>query len=143
MLNGLKTKTVTIEKGRDKGKTFLITEMAAIPADIWAHKLVEQAANSGVDLKNVNVLEIDTKSMQGMIEIGSAVLTVLGKIPAEISREMKFEMLNECVQIVPSSGEPRACLWDQEIADWQNFSILAAHAIGLHVDFLTQGETSD
>lgn len=143
MSNGLKTKTVTIEKGRDKGKTFLITEMAAIPADIWAHKLVEQAANSGVDLKNVNVLEVDTKSMKGMIEIGSAVLTVLGKIPAEISREMKFEMLNECVQIVPSSGQPRACIWDQEIIDWQNFSILAAHAIGLHVDFLAQGETSD
>lgn len=143
MSNGLKTKTVTIEKGDDKGKTFLITEMAAIPADIWAHKLVEQASRSGIDLKNVNILDIDAKSMKGMIEIGSAVLTVLGKIPWEISREMKFDMLNECVQIVPSSGQPRACIWDQEISDWQNFSILAAHAIGLHVDFLVQGETSD
>lgn len=143
MSNGLKTKTVTIEKGRDKGKTFLITEMAAIPADIWAHKLTEQAANSGVDLKNVDVLSLDTKTMKGMIEIGSAIFTVLGKIPYETSRAMKFEMLDECVQIVPSSGQPRACIWDQEILDFQNFTILFGHAVGLHINFLAQGETSD
>lgn len=140
MNSGLKTKTVTIEKGRDKGKTFLITEMPAIQADEWAHQLLEQAANSGVNLKEVDVLNLDTKSMSGMVEIGAAVFTVLGRIPAEKSREMKFDMLNTCVQIVPTSGEPRACIWDQEIKDFKNFTILAAHAIGIHIDFLEQGE---
>lgn len=141
MTDGLKTKTVTIEKGRDKGKTFLITEMASIPADIWAHKLTEQAANSGVNLKEVDVLNVDTKSMKGMIEIGATIFATLGRIPYETSREMKFEILNNCVQIVPTGGEPRACIWDQEIKDFQNFTVLFAHAIGLHVGFLVQGET--
>lgn len=141
MSNGLKTKTVTIEKGRDAGKTFLITEMPAIQADEWAHRLLEQAANSGVDLKNVDALSVDTKSMKGMIEIGAQVFTILGRIPYEISRQMKFDILDSCVKIVPKSGDARTCLWDQEIEDFQNFTILAAHAIGIHVDFLEKGET--
>ncbi|QEA11038.1 hypothetical protein ABSZL4_74 [Acinetobacter phage AB_SZL4] len=140
MSEGLKTKTVTIEDGRDKGKVFKITEMPAIQADEWAHRLLEQAANSGVNLKDVDVLNLDTKSMAGMIEIGAAVFTVLGRIPHEISRELKFDLLDRCVQIVPKSGEPRMCMWDQEIKDFKNFTILAAHAIGIHIDFLEQGE---
>ena len=141
MNDGLKQKTVTIEKGRDKGKTFLITEMPAIQADEWAHRLVEQAAKSGIDLKNTDVLNLDTGSMAGMIEIGSAVFVTLGRIDYQTSRELKFDILNRCVQIVPTGGEPRMCMWDQEIKDMQNFTILAAHAIGIHVDFLKQGET--
>lgn len=141
MSNGLKTKTVTIEKGRDAGKTFLITEMPAIQADEWAHRLLEQAANSGVDLKNVDVLNIDTSDMKGMIEIGAQVFTILGKIPAEVSRQMKFDILDRCVRIVPTSGDARICVWDQEILDFANFTILAAQAIGIHIGFLAQGET--
>lgn len=141
MNSGLKTKTVTIEKGRDKGKTFLITEMPAIEADYWAHGLVEQAANSGVNLKNVDVLNLDTKSMAGMIEIGAAVMTIIGRIPKDISTEMKFDLLKKCVKIIPTGGEARQCMWDQEILDFPNYTFLAAHVIGLHIDFLTQGET--
>lgn len=141
MSEGLKTKTFTIEKGRDKGKKFLITEMPAIQADEWAHRLLEQASLSGVDLKNVDVLNLDTKSMAGMIEIGAAIFTVLGRIPYEISRELKFDILDRCVQIVPTGGEARACDWSQEIKDFENFTILAAQAIGIHINFLAQGET--
>ena len=141
MSNGLKTKTVTIEKGRDAGKTFLITEMPAIQADEWAHRLLEQAANSGVDLKNVDVLNVNTSSMSGMIEIGAAVFTILGRIPADISRQMKFDLLDRCVKIIPKSGGARSCVWDQEILDFQNYTTLAAQVIGIHVNFLAQGET--
>ena len=143
MSNGLKTTVFTIEKGRDKGKAFKITEMPAMQADEWAHKLLEQAATSGVNLKDVDVLKLDTKSMTGMIEIGAAIFTVLGRIPFEISRELKFDLLNRCVQIVPSSGEPRMCIWDQEIKDFANFTILAMQVLKIHTGFLAQGETSN
>lgn len=142
-MSELKTKNYTIESGRDAGKTFKITEMPAIKADEWAHQLIEQAANSGVNLKDVDVLNLDTKSMKGMIEIGAAVFSVLGRINYEISREMKFDILNRCVQIVPKGGESRPVLWDDEIKDFKNYTVLAAHAIGIHVDFLKQGETSN
>lgn len=140
MHDELKNKTVTIEKGRDAGKVFLITEMSAIDADEWAHRLVEQATLSGIDLKDVDVLNLDTKSMKGMIEIGAMVISILGRIPHETSRKMKFDILDRCVKIIPKSGDARICLWDQEIKDFKNFTILAAHAIGIHVDFLEQGE---
>lgn len=141
MSNGLKTATYSITSGRDKGKNFLITEMPAIQADEWAHRLIEQAANSGVNLKNVDVLNLDTKSMSGMIEIGAAIFSILGRIPYETSRDMKFELLNRCVQIVPTGGQPRQCLWEQEIEDFQNFTLLAAEALKVHIGFLAQGET--
>lgn len=141
MSNGLKTATYSITSGRDKGKNFLITEMPAIQADEWAHRLIEQAANSGVNLKNVDVLNLDTKSMSGMIEIGAAIFSILGRIPYETSRDMKFELLNRCVKIVPTGGQPRQCLWEQEIEDFQNFTLLAAEALKVHIGFLAQGET--
>lgn len=140
-MSELKRKIFTIPKGRDEGKRFQITEMPALKADEWAHKLLEQASRSGVDLKNVDVLNLDTKSMAGMIEIGAAVFTILGRIDHEISREMKFDLLDTCVRIIPTEGEPRMCLWDDEIKDFQNFTLLAAQAIGIHIDFLQQGET--
>lgn len=139
-MSELKSKNVTIESGRDKGKTFKITEMPAIQADEWAHRLIEQAANSGVDLKNVDVLNLNTKSMAGMIELGAAVFTILGRVDYQTSREMKFDILNRCVEIVTKSGESRSVMWEDEIKDFQNYTVLAAHAIGIHIDFLKQGE---
>ena len=141
MSNGLKTKTVTIEKGRDKGKKFLITEMPAMQADEWSHQLIEQASLSGVNLKDVDILNMNTDSMKGMVEIGVGIFTVLGRIPYQISREMKFDLLNRCVQLVPSSGNPRACEWDQEILDFPNFTKLAFNVIELHIGFLAKDET--
>lgn len=140
-MDELKTKNFTIPEGRDEGKVFKITEMPALKADEWAHKLLEQASRSGVDLKNVDVLSLDTKSMAGMIEIGAAVFTILGRIDYQTSREMKFDLLNTCVRIVPTDGKPRECLWGDEIKDFQNFTLLAAQAIGIHIDFLKKGET--
>lgn len=135
-MSDLKTTLFTLTSERDNGKTFKITEMSAIDADEWAHQLIEQAANSGVNLKDVDVLNLDTKSMLGMIEIGAAVATILGRVPYQVSRQMKFDLLNKCVQIVPTSGEPRTCLWDQEINDFQNFTLLAAEVLKLHLGFL-------
>lgn len=141
MSDGLKTKIVTIEKGRDAGKTFEITEMPAIQADDWAHDLLYNASMSGMDLKNVDVLNLNTNSMAGMIEVGAMVASIIGRIPKDDSKRMKFDLLDRCVKIVPTGGNPRACQWDSEIKDFQNFTILFGHAVGIHINFLKQDET--
>lgn len=141
MSNGLKTKNFELTSERDKGKKFLITELPAIQADEWAHELVYEASIAGMNLREIDVLNVDTKSMQGMIEIGTVVATTLGRIHHKRSRELKFDLLDKCVQIVPTGGEPRACMWASEIEDMQNFSILFAQALAIHVSFLKLGET--
>lgn len=141
MSKGLKTKTVELTSERDKGKRFLITELPAIQADEWAHELLYEASIAGMNLKEVNVLDVDTKSMKGMIEIGSVVATTLGRIPAQRSRELKFDLLNKCVQTIPTGGEPRSCMWSDEIEDMQSFTVLFMQAIAIHVGFLKLGET--
>lgn len=141
-MDELKSKIYTITKGRDEGKSFKITEMPAMKADEWAHRLFYEASTSGLNLKEVDVLNLDTKSMQGMIEIGAMVGSIFGRIPPERSRELKFELLDTCVRIIPKGGDAREVLWNDEIKDMKNFTILAAQAIGIHIDFLEQGETS-
>ena len=44
----LKTKKITIEKGRDAGTTFLLTEMPIVKADKWASRALLALA-SGID----------------------------------------------------------------------------------------------
>jgi hypothetical protein len=45
------TKTVTITaEGRDKGRTFLLTEMPASQAEEWATRALSAMARSGVDI---------------------------------------------------------------------------------------------
>lgn len=45
----LKTRQITIENGRDKGRVFLITEMSAAHADNWAMRALLALANSGAE----------------------------------------------------------------------------------------------
>lgn len=67
--------------------------MPAMQADEWAHQLIEQASLSGVNLKDIDVLSMNTESMKGMVEIGVGIFTVLGRVPFQTSREMKFDLL--------------------------------------------------
>lgn len=140
MTNGLKTATYKIEDGRDKGKIFEIIEMPAMQADRWAHRLAHEATKSGLDLKAEKLLNLNTESMVGWIEIGLVIWSVLGKIDYEIALDMKYELLKRCVQIVPSSGEPRSVFWEDEIKDFKNFSLIAMEVIKLHSGFLKQGD---
>lgn len=141
MSNGLKETTFTATNGRDKDKVFLITELPAIQADEWAGKLFNEACLAGVDLKNVDLMNLDTKSMKGMVEISAMIITLIGRIPAERARELKFELLNKCVQIVPTGGQPRMVIWNDEIKEFATFTILFLQVIKLIAGFLIQGET--
>lgn len=128
----LKTKTVTIEKGRDKGKKFEITEMPVAKIDNWAMRVLLALAGAGVEVAEAN---------EGMMGLAKVAFAALGKIPPAIAIPLMDELL-ECVQFVPNGGSPRPL--DLELGDVQDFTsiwILRKEVFNLHIDFLQQEES--
>lgn len=128
----LKTKTVTIEKGRDKGKKFEITEMPVAKIDNWAMRVLLALAGAGVEVAEAN---------EGMMGLAKVALAALGKIPPAIAIPLMDELL-ECVQFIPDGGSPRPL--DLELGDVQDFTsiwILRKEVFNLHIDFLQQEES--
>lgn len=128
----LKTKTVTIEKGRDKGKKFEITEMPVAKIDNWAMRVLMALAGAGVEVAEAN---------EGMMGLAKVAFAALGKVPPAIAIPLMDELL-ECVQFVPNGGSPRPL--DLELGDVQDFTsiwILRKEVFNLHIDFLQQEES--
>lgn len=129
----LKTKKITIEKGRDAGTTFLLTEMPVIKADRWATKALLALAATGIDVPDASV---------GILGLTKVALSAFKQISEEKFIELSEELLAECVQIVTESGATRPL--DLNINDVQDISTLwtlRKEALMLHIDFLLQGLT--
>ena len=147
-----KTKTITLEKGRDKGKSFLITEMPVTRADKWANKALCNLLKAGIDPKavNVNLLintidpsqEVKIDKMGGMLELATLLGRAVGGIPYEILQDLKDELIDECVQIIPSGGSPRQFLSiDDELESLLTLESLRKEALLIHIDFLADGSS--
>lgn len=125
----LKTKQITIENGRDKGRVFLITEMAAAHADNWAMRALIALANGGVDLGSL-------RPQQGMMGMVKATLDALGKVKPEDAIPLLNELL-DCVQIIPEGGKPRQLNMDfNDVEDFTTLWRLRKEVFALHTDFL-------
>ena len=125
----LKTKQITIENGRDKGRVFLITEMAAAHADNWAMRALIALANGGVDLGSL-------RPQQGMMGMVKATLDALGKVKPEDAIPLLNELLG-CVQIIPEGGQPRPLNMDfNDVEDFTTLWRLRKEVFALHTDFL-------
>lgn len=134
----LKTKQITIEHGRDKGRVFLITEMSAAHADNWAMRALLALANSGVDLGGI-------APQQGMIGMASVALDALGRLKADDAIPLLNELL-DCVQIIPESGRPRPLNMDfNDVEDFTTLWRLRKEVFALHTDFLQHafGKTTE
>lgn len=82
----------TVDKvGRDKGKTFVITEMSARDAHRWATKALFAVMNAGVELADESL----SMGMAGLMMAGMGSIT---KIPHAIAEPLLEELLG-CVQI--------------------------------------------
>lgn len=125
-----KTKTITINKGRDTGKKFLITEMPVIQADSWAQKALFAAAKGGL------ITEIAEGA--GMVDIPTLMRSI-GSIDTQVGSEL-LDGLLDCVQTIPSGGEPRELLIDSDIEEASTLWVLRQEALKIHIDFLPQGE---
>ena len=125
-----KTKNITIESGRDKGKTFKITEMPAAQADNWAMRALFAMANSGFDS---DYLPAANLGMAGMVQM---TLAALAKVKPQDGIPLLNELL-ECAEIIPDGGNPRPI--NHEVGDIEDFTTyltLRKEVFKLHTDFL-------
>lgn len=141
MSKGLKTKVFHLEIGDDAGKSFQITKMAAQPLERWAHEVIYHASMSGMNIKGIDFENCNLKSNSGIIEIASALGSILGRIPPDESLSLKYAILDSCVQIIPTGGTPRQVIWNQEIEDAKTTTILFFQAISFMTGFLQPDET--
>lgn len=128
----LKTKELTIEKGRDAGVRFIITEMPVVKADKWATKVLITLMNAGVEVPDVSM---------GMLGVTTMLLSSLQNVDADKAIPLMDELL-DCVQIIPEGGSPRKL--DLSLNDVQDFTtlwVLRKEALMLHLDFLQLANT--
>lgn len=133
-----KTKTVTMDSGRDAGKTFLITEMPLLQADRWAQQALFALARSGIETQQFDEDE-------GMLGMAKVALNAISHIDPLVSNELMNELLT-CVQIVPSGGVARDLIFDDDsgdIEDVKTLFMLRKEALMIHLDFLTAGSSPD
>ena len=135
---GRKTKTLTIESGRDAGKTFLITEMPLLQADRWAQQALFALAKSGIETQDFAIDE-------GMLGMAKLTLNAIGNIDPIVGNELMDELLG-CVQIIPSGGVARGVIFyddASDIEDVKTLFMLRKEALLIHLDFLTEGSSPD
>ena len=131
----LKTKEVVIESGRDADKRFLVTEMPLLKADKWAQRALFALASGGVDAGTLDL-------SGGMLEMAKFAFAAIGNIDPQVGGDLLDELL-ECVQIIPSGGNPRDFDVETEIQDLKTLYLLRKEALFLHIDFLKQGNSLD
>lgn len=161
-----KTKLVTIEaEGRDKGKTFLLTEMPSRPAEAWADRAFLALAHSSVDLPQgmersgmagiAEVLKMlqDTQLPDAgplMNEMVSAMRIANVTTTARLIAHIKFPELQPlmdeimgCVQVEwvsPNGSKLTRALVDRgeegdDIEEVATRQFLRSEVLGLHVNF--------
>lgn len=146
-----KTKVVTIDSGRDQGKSFLITEMAVTAADKWANKALLAMMRGGVDVGNINFSSIQATitgqnidPMGGMLEIARISIAGLGNVTEEVGQELLDQLINDCVQVIPTGGSARQMLSiDDEIECPKTLWKLRKESFLLHIDFLAEGSSQN
>lgn len=125
-----KTKGVTITtEGRDKGKTFLLTEMPARQAEKWGTRALLTITRSGVNLPE-DIAEA------GMVGVALAGLQLLSNINFHDAEPLLDEMLT-CVQFIPDPNNKGIVrfLHDSDIEEVKTIIQLRVEVLSLHTDF--------
>lgn len=144
-----KTNDVLIEKGRDAGKTFRITEMPVTKADKWANRALLAMMRGGVDVGGVDFGSItgvlsgrDIDPTGGMLEIARISIAGLGNVTETVGQELLDQLIGDCVTVVSSSGVARPMLdLDEEVEDLKTLWLLRKESFLLHIDFLAEGSS--
>ena len=128
-----KTLDITIDaEGRDKGKTFHLTEMPAWQAEKWATKALFLLARSGVDVPP----DILSGGMQTIAVMG---LQALLSVKFEDAEPLLDEML-ACIQIQEQAiMRP---LTKDDIEEIATYGTLRWEVLKLHVGFSSAGARS-
>lgn len=126
-----KTKSVTITAdGRDKGKTFLLTELPAVKAEKWATRALLAIGQSGVTISE----DALTAGMAGLAVVG---IRALMSVAFEEAEPLLDEM-RDCIQIQPdprNASVVRPVMWDDEIEEVGTILLLRDEVMQLHLGF--------
>jgi len=124
--------TITAE-GRDKGKTFVITEMDAVSGDDWAMRCIFALANAGVPV----IEAIRQAGMAGLAQLGPDIFAY-----AKYD-EMKplLDRLWDCVAFLKEEGHPPMVgkLRDSQVEESGTILWLKLAAFQLHTGFSWAG----
>lgn len=124
-----KESTFTGAKGRDAGKTFLITEMSARAGHAWATRLMFALMNGGV--------EIDEAIMdRGLAGIATMALSALGNVPITVGAPLMDELLS-CVQIVQEKATRK--LIEDDFEEVQTIFDLQKAVFMMHIEPFISG----
>lgn len=130
------------QEGRDNGKCFVIKEMAALPAEKWAYRLIAALAHAGAD-----VAMIQGSGMAGLAAAGIQALPMLNFREVE---PLMDEML-ECVSFKPDPRNnptfirPLVLRGDDndEIEEVTTLMRLRQEILDLHLRFFAKGMPSN
>jgi len=139
-----KTQELVIEaEGRDKGKRFFITEMAAVQAEDWACRCLFALGNANIEVPD-GVLSL---GMAGMAEVLPSVglKALLSMKHADV--KPLLDELMQCVQLRPDPKRPQVVQsYDQfssQIEEVSTLFKLKWEVLRLHLDFLDAGNLSE
>lgn len=131
----LKSKLITIDSGRDKDKTYVITEMPAAKIDNWAMRALIAVAGSAVSADAMLDAASRINEQDGLIGMINMTFDALGSINPNISIPLLDELL-QCVEIRLEGGKCRPL--DPTLNDIQDFRTywrLRKEVFALHMDF--------
>lgn len=119
--------------GRDHGKTFVITEMAASDAERWATRALLALGRSGVDLPE----DISRSGLAGVAALG---VRAFAGLPWELAEPLLNEMFR-CVTFMPDASRPGVVrqLIEDDIEEVATRLKLREEVISLHVNFSIAG----
>lgn len=122
---------ITIEEGRDKGKTFKITEMSATQADRWTLKVLCLFGKGGIVLEELAKMDFNT------------IIKTMGDVGYDMAEPLLDELL-ECASFkkdgvyVPMKGS----MIESVVEDFRTLYRLRLEALQLVLGFLEQGGES-
>lgn len=120
---------ITIEEGRDKGKTFKITEMSATQADRWTLKVLCLFGKGGIFLEELSKMDFNT------------IIKIIGDVSYDMAEPLLDELL-ECASFkkdgvyVPMKGS----MIESVVEDFRTLYRLRLEALQLVLGFLEQGD---
>ena len=120
--------TVT-DEGRDKGKTFVLTEMPASRAEAWAMRAILALLANNVELPD----GFDRLGMAGMAEVG---IKALSGLKWDVAEPLLSEMW-DCVQIMPDPSKPHVVrpLIEEDVEEITTRVKIRAEVWKLHTGF--------
>jgi len=132
-----KTLTYTVsDEGRDQGKQFLITEMAASKGESWAVDALSAIFQGDPTIPP----DFIGSGMAGIARLGA---DMIFKAPAVLIKPLLAELMG-CVKCMPDPSNPQVTrpLVESDIEEIKTRFLLMKEVFALHIGFFAGGVTS-